>query len=90
LLSLVAIPFLVVRAEEPIPQGFDHWSPAFLQRVAQALATEAAADPHHFAVKQLSDFANEAFLLVHREADGQLVLDGAHEFTYLVIKVKGY
>jgi len=36
------------------------------------LATEAAADPHHFAVKQLSDFANEAFLLVHREADGQV------------------
>jgi len=155
LLSLVAIPFLVVRSEEPVPQGFERWSPASLQRVAQALATEAAADPHHFAVKQLSDFANEAFLLVHREADGQvewhetqvdvffvqsgsatlvvggtllsgetvaphekrngtiqggtrqklsagdvvriparvphqLVLDGAHEFTYLVIKVKGY
>jgi mannose-6-phosphate isomerase-like protein (cupin superfamily) len=155
LLSLVAIPFLVVRSEEPGPQGFEHWSPASSQRVAQALATEAAADPHHFAVKQLSDFANEAFLLVHREADGQvewhetqvdvffvqsgsatlvvggtllngetvaphekrngtiqggtrqklsagdvvriparvphqLVLDGAHEFTYLVIKVKGY
>jgi len=155
LLSLVAIPFLVVRSEEPVPQGFEHWSPAASQRVAQALATEAAADPHHFAVKQLSDFANEAFLLVHREADGQvewhetqvdvffvqsgsatlvaggtllngetvaphekrngtiqggtrqklsagdvvriparvphqLVLDGAHEFTYLVIKVKGY
>ena len=155
LLSLVAIPFLVVRSEEPVPQGFERWSPAALQRAAQALATEAAADPHHFAVKQLSDFANEAFLLVHREADGQvewhetqvdvffvqsgsatlvvggtllsgetvaphekrngtiqggtrqklsagdvvriparvphqLVLDGAHEFTYLVIKVKGY
>ena len=145
LLSLIAILLLVVRSEEPVPQGFEHWSPAASQRVAQALATEAAADP----------LANEAFLLVHREADGQVewhetqvdvfflqsgsatlvaggtllngetvaphekrngtiqggtrrklsagdvvriparvphqvVLDGAHEFTYFVIKVKGY
>jgi mannose-6-phosphate isomerase-like protein (cupin superfamily) len=107
------------------------------------------------AVKQLSDYPNEAFLLAHREADGvpewhetqadvffvqsgsatlvvggtllngetvaphekrngtiqggvrqklaagdmvriparvphQLLLDGAHEFTYFVVKVKGY
>ena len=155
LVPLIAIPFLVVRSEEPIPQGFEHWTPTNLQHAAQALATEAATDPHHFAVKQLSDFPNEAFLLVHREADGQvewhetqvdvffvqsgsatlvvggtllngetvaphekrngtiqggarqklspgdvvriparvphqLVLDGAHEFTYFVIKVKGY
>jgi mannose-6-phosphate isomerase-like protein (cupin superfamily) len=154
-LFLLAIPFLVVKSEEPVPQGFGHWPPASLQRVSQALAAEAATDPHHFAVKQLSDFPNEAFLLVHREADGQvewhetqvdvffvqsgsatlvvggtlingetvaphekrngtiqggarqklsagdvvripariphqLVLDGAHEFTYFVIKVKGY
>src|SRR6266513_2573585 len=111
--------------------------------------------PHHFAVKQLTDFPNESFLLVHREADGQvewhetqvdvffvqsgsatlvvggtlingetvaphekrngtiqggtrqklsagdvvriparvphqLVLGGAHEFNYFVMKVKGY
>jgi len=157
LVSLIAIPFLVVRSEEPVPvpQGFEHWTPANLQHALQALGAEAAADPHHFAVKQLSDFPNEAFLLVHREADGQvewhetqvdvffvqsgsatlvvggtlingetvaphekrngtiqggtrqklsagdvvriparvphqLVLDGAHEFNYFVIKVKGY
>jgi mannose-6-phosphate isomerase-like protein (cupin superfamily) len=155
LLALIAIPLLAVRSEEPAPQGFEHWSPAPLQRATQALAADAATDPHHFAVKQLSDFPNEAFLLVHREADGQpewhetqadvffvqsgsatlvvggtylngetvaphekrngtiqggtrrklsagdivriparvphqLVLDGAHEFTYFVIKVKGY
>ena len=155
LVSLIAIPFLVVRSEEPVAQGFEHWTPANLQHALQALGAEAAADPHHFAVKQLSDFPNEAFLLVHREADGQvewhetqvdvffvqsgsatlvvgstmlngetvaphekrngtiqggarqklstgdvvriparvphqLVLDGAHEFTYFVIKVKGY
>jgi mannose-6-phosphate isomerase-like protein (cupin superfamily) len=155
LLSLIVIPLLVVRSEEPVPQGFEHWTPATLQRTTQTLAAEAAADPHHFAVKQLVDFPNEAFLLVHREADGQVewhetqgdvffvqsgsatlivggtylngetvaphekrngsiqggalqklsagdvvriparvphqvVLDGAHEFTYFVIKVKGY
>ena len=155
LLSLIAIPLLVVRSEEPIPTGFEHWTPATLQRATQALAADAATDPHHFAVKQISDYPNEAFLLVHREADGQVewhetqgdvffvqsgfatlivggtylngetlaphekrngsiqggarqklsagdvvriparvphqvVLDGAHEFTYLVIKVKGY
>jgi mannose-6-phosphate isomerase-like protein (cupin superfamily) len=155
LLSLVAIPLLVVRSEEPIPTGFEHWTPASLQRGAQALSAEAATDPHHFAVKQLADYPNDSFLLVHREADGQaewhetqvdvffvqsgsaalvvggtlingetvaphekrngtiqggtreklsagdvvriparvphqLLLEGAHEFTYFVIKVKGY
>jgi len=155
LLSLLAIPFLFVRTEERGPAGFEHWSPASFERVTQSLAAEAAADPHHVSVKQLSDFPNDSFLLVHREADGQvewhetqvdvffvqsgsatlvvggtlineepvaphekrngtiqggtrqklsagdvvriparvphqLVLDGAREFTYLVIKVKGY
>ena len=70
LLSLIASPFLVVRSEEPLPQGCEHWTPATLQRTAQALVAEAAADPHHVAVKQLLDFPNEAFLLAHREADG--------------------
>src|SRR6266850_587782 len=155
LLSLIAIPLLVLKSEEPIPAGSEHWTPATLQGATRALAADAATDPHHFAVKQLVDFPNEAFLLVHREADGQvewhetqgdvffvqsgsatlivggtylngetvaphekrngsiqdgarqklsagdvvriparvphqLVLDGAHEFTYFVIKVKGY
>src|SRR5437762_10580016 len=72
LVFLIAIPFLVVRSEEPVPQGFEHWTPANLQHALQALGAETAADPHHFAVKQLSDFPNEAFLLVHREADGQV------------------
>src|SRR5712692_4841381 len=155
LLALISIPLLAGRSEEPPPQGFEHWTQAALQRATQARAADAATDPHHFAVKQLSDFPNEAFLLVHREADGQVewhetqgdvffvqsgsatlvvggtylngetvaphekrngtiqggarqklspgdvvriparvphqvVLDGAHEFTYFVIKVKGY
>jgi len=28
LLSLIAIPLLVVRSDEPVPQGFEHWTPA--------------------------------------------------------------
>ena len=155
LLCLVVIPFLVLRSEEPIPEGFGHWATSSLKTLAQGLNTEAASDPHHFAVKQLADFPNDGFILVHREADGQVewhetqadvffvqsgsatllvggtylngetvaphekrngtiqggarqklaagdvvriparvphqvLLDGAHEFTYLVVKVKGY
>jgi len=155
LLSLIAIPFLVVRSEEPVPQGLEHWTTASLSHLNETLNAESKTDPHHFAVKQLSEFPNENFLLVHREADGQpelhetqvdvffvqsgsatlvvggtllngetvaphekrngtiqggvrqklsagdvvripakvphqVLLDGAHEFSYLVIKVKGY
>jgi mannose-6-phosphate isomerase-like protein (cupin superfamily) len=155
LLAIIAIPFIAVRSEEPVPAGFEHWAPASIQTIGKALAAEVGADPHHPAVKQLSDYPNEAFLLVRREADGspewhetqadvffvqsgtatlvvggtllngetvapherrngtiqggvqqklsagdvvriparmphQLLLDGAHEFTYFVIKVKGY
>jgi mannose-6-phosphate isomerase-like protein (cupin superfamily) len=143
-----------------IRQGFDQYVNLRPTRILRGLATasratEAAADPHHFAVKQLSDYPHEGFLLVHREADGspelhetqvdvffvqsgsamlvvggtllneetvapyekrngaihggarqklsdgivvripgraphQLVLDGDHEFTNLVVKVQGY
>jgi mannose-6-phosphate isomerase-like protein (cupin superfamily) len=155
LLSLLAIPSLVLKPDEPAPAGFEHWTLSSVQRSSQELAAVTAADPHHVAVKQLSDYPNEAFLLVHREADGapewhetqadvffvesgsatlviggtllnaettaphekrngtiqggarqklsvgdvvriparvphQVVLDGAHEFSYLVVKVKGY
>jgi hypothetical protein len=44
--------------------------PASVQTLDKTLATEAGADPHHFPVKQLSDYPNEALLLVRREADG--------------------
>lgn len=154
LLSLLAIPLLLARSEEPVPQGFAHWPAASLSRLAQSLHADAAADPHHLAVSQIKDFPNENFILAHREADGlpevhetqvdvilvqsgsatllvggtlvngeivsphekrngtiqgvrqklepgdvvripagmphQLFLDGAHEITYLVVKVKGY
>jgi len=155
LLSLIAIPFLALKSEEPAPAGFEHWPAASLQTMTRALAADASTDPHHLAVKQLADFPNESILLVHREADGspelhetqvdvlfvqsgsatlivggallnaetvaphekrngtiqgglrqklsagdvvripprtphQLLLDGAHDFTYFVIKAKGY
>lgn len=154
-LLFLAIPFLAVSSQEQAASGFDHWSAASVQIMSSALATDAAKDPHHFAVKQLADFPNESILLVHREADGapewhetqvdvmivqsgsatlvvggalvggetvaphekrngtiqggvrqklaagdivripphtphQIVLDGAHDFTYLVVKAKGY
>jgi mannose-6-phosphate isomerase-like protein (cupin superfamily) len=71
-LSLIAFPLMALQSEEPLPAGFEHWTPASLQTVAEALGTEAKGDPHHFAVKQLSDYPNESFLMVRREADGQV------------------
>ena len=146
---------LLVAAQESAPSGFEQWTGTFLKQTSSSLSAEASTDPHHFAVRQLSDYGNESFLLVHREADGQvewhetqadvflvqsgaatlvvggtmvngetvgphekrngtiqggvrrkisagdivriparvphqLLLDGAHEFNYFVIKVKGY
>ena len=155
LLSFLLIPLLSMVGQEPAPAVFEHWSAASLKQLGQTLSQEAAKDSHHLAVRQLSDFPNELFLLGRREADGQvewhetqadvfvvqsgsatllvggtmvngeivaphekrngsiqggvrqklsagdiihiparvphqLLLEGAHEFTYFVIKVKGY
>ena len=155
LLSFLVIPLLSMVGQESTPAGFEHWSAASLKQLGQSLNQQAATDPHHVAVKQLSDFPNELFLLGHHVADGQvewhetqaevfvvqsgsatllvggtmvngetvaphekrngsiqggvrqklsagdivhiparvphqLLLDGSHEFTYFVIKVKGY
>ena len=152
---LLIVPLLMAAPQETIPPGFEHWTAASLKTLTPALSTEAASEPHRFAVNQLKDFPSENFILVHREADGQpelhetqvdvffvqsgsatlvvggtllngetvaphekrngtiqggvrqklsagdvvripakvphqVLLDGAHEFSYLVIKVKGY
>lgn len=152
---LFVIPLFAVTPQTTVIEGFKYWSAASLNQSAQALAQQAASDPHHFAVQQLGDFPNEAPLLVHREADGppewhetqvdvvfvqsgtatlvvggtllngetvaphekrngtieggthqkvsagdlirippktphQFLLDGTKDFTYIVIKVKGY
>ena len=64
--------FLGTEAEETAPVGFEQWSSARLKDLIPTLAQEAATDPHHFAVQQLADFSEDAFLLVHRESDGQV------------------
>lgn len=72
LIGLLSIPFLSVRPEDPIPEGYEHWTDSSLKPVVQALTTQAASDGRHFAMKQLADFPNEAILIVHRDADGQV------------------
>ena len=155
LFSLVGIPLLVIYSDNAAPPGLEHWTSALLSSMSEALEAQAAADPHHVAVKQLSTYPNEYFLLARRVADGQpewheteadvfivqsgtgtllvggtlvggettaphekrngtiqggirqkltagdvvripprvphqVLLDGGKEFTYLVVKVKGY
>ena len=155
LLSALAVPFLVVAAQENIPLGFEQWTAASLQQLDQKLHQEAATDPHRFSVELLADFSHDSAMLVDREADGppewhenqvdvffvqsgsatlliggtlingetvgphekrngtiqggvrrklsagdvvrippavphQVLLDGSHEFKYVVIKIKGY
>lgn len=72
LLCWLTVPLLVVSAQEAAPAGFEQWSNSSLTQLGASLSPEAAADPHHFAVRQLADYSNESFLLVHRESDGQV------------------
>jgi hypothetical protein len=60
LLTVIAIPFLVVAAQEAAPTGFEQWTPGSLEGHAKKLHEDAATDPHHFAVEQLADFSNDA------------------------------
>jgi mannose-6-phosphate isomerase-like protein (cupin superfamily) len=69
-LCILFAPIFLFAAQETTPEGFEHWTNASLHSISQTLTDDAARDPHHFAVKQLADFPHEAFLLVHREADG--------------------
>jgi mannose-6-phosphate isomerase-like protein (cupin superfamily) len=72
LLGGLLIAVLVVTAQEAGPPGFEHWTSTSLKQLTSSMGPEASGDPHHFAVRQLSDYSNESFLLVHREADGQV------------------
>jgi mannose-6-phosphate isomerase-like protein (cupin superfamily) len=74
LLCMLTIPLLVVVAQEGAPAGFEQWTAASLKQDAQKLRSDAATDPHHFAVELLADFPNESAMLVHRESDGQAEL----------------
>jgi len=72
LVSWLVVPLLSMTAQERMPAGFEQWTATSLRQLGQSLGGEAATDPHHFAVRQLSDYPNENFLLVHRESDGQV------------------
>jgi hypothetical protein len=72
LIGLLSIPFLSVKSEDPVPEGYEHWTSSSLKPVLEALTSQAAKDAHHSAMKPLADFPNEAILEVHREADGQV------------------
>src|SRR5262249_50588705 len=85
LCCLLLVPVQGVTSQEPAPEGFKLWTTASLSSVNQTLSHEAPSDPHHFAVQLLSDFPNDAFMLVHREADGQPEL---HETQVDVIFVQ--
>jgi len=85
LCCLLLVPFQAVTSQEPAPDGFKLWTTTSLSSVNQTLSHDAPSDPHHFAVQLLSDFPNDAFMLVHREADGQPEL---HETQVDVIFVQ--
>jgi len=155
LLSLFALALPLLMAQEPMPEGFEHWTADSLKQLDQKLSVEAGTNAHHIAMQRLGDFPNDIFMLSRREADGtvewhetqadvffvqsgsatllvggtlvgaetvephekrngtiqggirrklsagdvvriapkvphQILLDGARNFTYFVIKVKGY
>ena len=72
LLCLLILPIAAAAPENTIPAGYEHWTPQSLDDTAKLLSAKAAADPHHSASQQLSDYGNEYFLLGHREGDGQV------------------
>jgi mannose-6-phosphate isomerase-like protein (cupin superfamily) len=63
---------LAVPAQEGVPGGFEHWTPKGFAPLVTDLTQEAPNDPNHFAVRQLADYGNDGFLLVHRAGDGQV------------------
>jgi len=71
-LCLLILPVAAAAPDSPIPEGYEHWTRASLEDTAKLLGAKAAADPHHSASQQLSDYSNEYFLLGHREGDGQV------------------
>ena len=72
LIGLLSIPFVSVKSEVTVPEGYEHWTSSSLKPVVETLTCLAAKDAHHSAMKPLADFPNEAILEVHREADGQI------------------
>ena len=70
LFCLLAFALPVMTAQETVPEGFQHWTADSLKGLEQMLKTDAGKNAHHIAVQRLGDFANDAFMLSRREADG--------------------
>jgi mannose-6-phosphate isomerase-like protein (cupin superfamily) len=69
-LAFVLLLTLTLPAQDVLPIGFEQWTAKSLAPVIADLAVDAPNDPHRFAVRQLADYPNDGFLLVHRTADG--------------------
>jgi mannose-6-phosphate isomerase-like protein (cupin superfamily) len=70
LLCAFLIPQLGSTLQEAVPQGVELWTSKSVSPQMAEMVAEAPSDPHQFAVRQLADYPNDAFLLVHRAADG--------------------
>jgi ribosomal protein L16 Arg81 hydroxylase len=75
---------LALPAQEGAPPGFELWSLNSLTPVLTDLVQEAPKDPHRFAVRQLADYGNDSFLLVHRAGDGQVEWHETQADVFLV------
>jgi len=67
---LVLLVTLTVPAQDALPTGFEQWTTKSVAPVVADLEAEAPNDPHKFAVRQLADYPNDGYLLVHRTGDG--------------------
>jgi mannose-6-phosphate isomerase-like protein (cupin superfamily) len=83
-LCVIIIFVLVAPAEEAPPPGFEQWTASSLKPELMKLAEEAPVDPHRFAVRQLADYPNDSFLLVHRAGDGQVEWHETQADVFLV------
>src|SRR3984957_12318788 len=77
--TIAAIP-----VQETALPGCEQWTPASLKPLLQGMVEEAPSDPHHFAVRQLADFPNDGFMLVHRAGDGQVEWHEAQTDVFFV------
>ena len=80
----MAGPALEVPAQDTDPTGFGQWTAKSLTPHLAEMEKEAPTDPHHFAVRQLADYPNDGFLLVHREGDGQVEWHETQADVFLV------
>jgi mannose-6-phosphate isomerase-like protein (cupin superfamily) len=71
-------------AQDAPATGFEQWTAKTLAPIISELATDAPNDPHHFAVRQLADYPNDGFLLVHRAGDGAVEWHETQADVFLV------